>query len=157
MHKVDNSARPPSHVDSQDNPDERLKLTLQRIAERDYEEPEERVHERSDAVAERLSLELPRLTLLARVPREPQQRRDQFEYTVLNVVLDAWQNNDAREAASKLPSPFGGSLTLDQNRGTGSLIEAIEILRPCLPEGFVPKALPLKTMQRIKTQVARRR
>ena len=101
MHKDDSSARPPRQVDSKDNPDERLKLELQRIAKRDYEEPEERVHERSDAVAERLSLELRRLTLLARVPGE---RQCHFQAAVLDAVLDAWRNNDLREAGLRLRS-----------------------------------------------------
>jgi hypothetical protein len=45
----------------------------------------------------------------------------------------------------------GGRLALDKNRGTGSLIEAIEMLAPYLPNGVVPKPLSPSTLQRIKT------
>jgi hypothetical protein len=65
--------------------------------------PEQRVHERSHAIAERLSLELPRLTDLARVPPDP-ERRGRFRVAVLDVVLDAWENDDVREAALQLRS-----------------------------------------------------
>jgi len=51
MRQDDNSARPPSHVDPQDNPDGRLKLSLQRIAEFDFECPEQRACERQFPIA----------------------------------------------------------------------------------------------------------
>ena len=43
----------------------------------------------------------------------------------------------------------GGRLTLQKNRETGTLIEAIHALAPHLPDGFVPKPLPVSTLQRI--------
>lgn len=46
----------------------------------------------------------------------------------------------------------GGDLTIDKNQGTGSLRDALETLRPHLPEGMVPKALPFGTIQKIKTR-----
>src|SRR5262245_12364342 len=101
MHKDDKSARPPSHVDPKDNPDERLKLELQRIAELDFECPEQRAYARQFPIAEWLSLELPRLTDLARVPGE---RQGHFQAAVLDVVLDAWNNDDFREAVLRLNS-----------------------------------------------------
>jgi hypothetical protein len=225
---------------SKENPDERLRLELLRIAGRDFEEPEQKVYERSHAIAERLSLELPRLTDLARVPTE---RRGRFRVAVLDVVLDAWQNDDVREAALRLRSTnaalsramtalrsakralvdldkndrealwwpisevergidrffewvlgeaervrpkahgrgrragtvknrmfqifvwdllqaaeaCGGKLGLEKNIGKGALIEAINILTPCLPKGFVPTPLPLSTLQRIKSKRTKRR
>ena len=44
----------------------------------------------------------------------------------------------------------GGSLPLEKNIPTGSLIDVIDALAPCLPEGFVPRPLPGSTLQRIK-------
>src|SRR5262249_13791555 len=101
MHKDDKSARPPSQVDPKDNPDERLKRELERICEFDFEGPEQRAYKRQFPIAERLRLELLRLADLARVP---QQRRGHFRIAVLNVVLDAWDNDDFRETASRLDS-----------------------------------------------------
>jgi hypothetical protein len=40
----------------------------------------------------------------------------------------------------------GGRLILDKNRGTGTLLEALNLLRSHLPPGFVPNALPLSTL-----------
>jgi hypothetical protein len=45
----------------------------------------------------------------------------------------------------------GGRLSLDKNAGTGGLIEALELLRPYLPPGFVPICAPLSTLTKIKT------
>jgi hypothetical protein len=44
-----------------------------------------------------------------------------------------------------------GRLTLEKNIGTGTLIKAIEMLAPHLPDGFVPEPLPASTLQRLKT------
>ena len=44
----------------------------------------------------------------------------------------------------------GGRLTLEKNIGKGSLIEAIEILAPYLPDGFVRRPMPVTTLQRLK-------
>lgn len=45
----------------------------------------------------------------------------------------------------------GGNLSLEKNIGRGSLIEAIDQLERFLPDGAVPRPLPLATLQRIKT------
>jgi hypothetical protein len=44
----------------------------------------------------------------------------------------------------------GGELSLDKNQGTGTLVQALKILRPYLPPDFVPKKLPLSTFAAIK-------
>jgi hypothetical protein len=44
----------------------------------------------------------------------------------------------------------GGTLKLDKNYETGSLIEAIDVLSPYLPKLVVPTPLPLETIQRVK-------
>jgi hypothetical protein len=241
-----NSEKPrrTSHVDPKDDPDEHLRRELLRIANGDYEGPNQRTHARRQAIAERSSLELRRVADIARVP--PGQR-DRLAGAILDVVLDAWENNDEQEAASQLGStnaalsraiealraakraladldendreglswpiseieggidrlfewvvggpkltqpqsgpkptrrrrpvgsitnwPFqifvrdlllaasgcGGRLTLNHTNETGTLIDAIEILRPCLPERLVPRALPLTTMKKIKAKSAKRR
>ena len=47
----------------------------------------------------------------------------------------------------------GGNLTLDKDVPSyGSLITAIEILAPCLPDGFVPRDLSSSTLQRLKNR-----
>jgi hypothetical protein len=45
----------------------------------------------------------------------------------------------------------GGNLSLEKNIGQGTLIEAIDRLERFLPDGAVPRPLPLATLQRIKT------
>ena len=44
----------------------------------------------------------------------------------------------------------GGRLTLDKNDRTGTLMEALDLLRPYLPPALVPKSLPAGTLARIK-------
>jgi hypothetical protein len=44
---------------------------------------------------------------------------------------------------------FGGRLGLQKNIQKGALLEAIKIVAPHLPEGFVPKRLSASTLQRI--------
>jgi hypothetical protein len=46
----------------------------------------------------------------------------------------------------------GGELTFDKNAETGTLIDALNIFRLHLPRGLVPNALPLGTIQKIKTK-----
>ena len=48
-----------------------------------------------------------------------------------------------------------GEFTLDKNSQSGALLEALDILRPHLPKGLVPNALPLGTIQRLKTEFFR--
>jgi hypothetical protein len=45
----------------------------------------------------------------------------------------------------------GGELTLDKNNGTGTLLKALDLLRSQLPPKFVPNALPLSTLARLKS------
>jgi hypothetical protein len=51
----------------------------------------------------------------------------------------------------------GGRYTLEKNIQKGTVIEAIDILAPYLPDGFVPKNLPFSTLQRIKNTVSKLR
>jgi hypothetical protein len=44
----------------------------------------------------------------------------------------------------------GGRLTLDKNTGTGTLVDALTLLRPHRP-GLIPKKLPMSTLARVKT------
>lgn len=49
----------------------------------------------------------------------------------------------------------GGQLTLDKTRGKGTLLEGLNLLRSHLPPKFVPNALPLSTLARIKALAAK--
>ena len=49
----------------------------------------------------------------------------------------------------------GGELTVDKNNGSGTLIQGLDLLRSVLPPKFVPKALPLSTLARIKALAAK--
>jgi hypothetical protein len=51
----------------------------------------------------------------------------------------------------------GGRYTLEKNIREGTVIEAINILAPYLPAGFVPKNLPFSTLQRMKSTLPKRR
>ena len=44
----------------------------------------------------------------------------------------------------------GGVLTFDKNYESGTLVDAIEILRRYLPNGVVPRPLPFMTIERVK-------
>ena len=46
----------------------------------------------------------------------------------------------------------GGDLTFDRNYESGTLIEAIKILGPYLPNGVVPTRLRLPTIERVKNK-----
>jgi hypothetical protein len=48
-----------------------------------------------------------------------------------------------------------GEFTLDKNRQSGTLLKALDILRPHLPKGLVPNALPVGTIQKLKTEFSR--
>jgi hypothetical protein len=47
---------------------------------------------------------------------------------------------------------YDGEFTHDKNFKKGTLIEVLNILRPHLPKGVVPNALPYGTIQKIKTK-----
>jgi hypothetical protein len=49
-----------------------------------------------------------------------------------------------------------GKFTLDKNSQSGTLLKALNILRPHLPKGLVPAALPVGTIQKLKTDFFRR-
>ena len=49
----------------------------------------------------------------------------------------------------------GGELTFDKNKQKGTLVEVLELLRDHLPTGLVPNALPLGTIQKLKTDFFR--
>ena len=51
----------------------------------------------------------------------------------------------------------GGELTLNPNDEKGTLLDALEALRPHLPSGLIRNALPCGTLQKIKTQHAKAR
>ena len=48
-----------------------------------------------------------------------------------------------------------GKLTLEKNGAFGTLIDALDMLAPHLPDGFVPQPLPASTFQRLKTRCER--
>jgi hypothetical protein len=52
---------------------------------------------------------------------------------------------------------YYGEFTFDKNSGKGTLTDALNILRSYLPKGVVPIALPLTTIQRIKTNYSKSR
>jgi hypothetical protein len=57
------------------------------------------------------------------------------------------------ESLLYLVAHYGGQLTFDaKNGGSGTLFKALTHLRPVLPSGLVPKALPLKTIERMMTE-----
>jgi len=47
---------------------------------------------------------------------------------------------------------YDGKLTFDKNSQRGSLVNVLEFLRPHVPRGVIPKALPYNTIQKIKTK-----
>jgi hypothetical protein len=49
----------------------------------------------------------------------------------------------------------GGRLTIEKNIGRGTVVKAIDILKPHLPHRFIPKQLPFSTLQRIKLRVSK--
>jgi hypothetical protein len=50
---------------------------------------------------------------------------------------------------------YGGKLKLNKNKGTGTLIKAIALLRPHLPRRFIPELLPSRKLARIKALAAK--
>jgi hypothetical protein len=51
----------------------------------------------------------------------------------------------------------GGGLSFNKNDGTGTLVNALGILRPHLPRGVIPLALRLSAIQQIKTKQTKSR
>jgi hypothetical protein len=48
-----------------------------------------------------------------------------------------------------------GEFTMDKNRQTGTLLPALDLLRTHLPKGLVPNALPVGTIQKLKSDFFR--
>jgi hypothetical protein len=46
-----------------------------------------------------------------------------------------------------------GKFTFNKNSQTGTLVDALQTLRPHLPKGLVPNALPFGTIQKLKTDI----
>jgi hypothetical protein len=49
----------------------------------------------------------------------------------------------------------GGRLSFERNTPQGTMTQALKALAPHLPEGFVPKALPAPTLQKLKNLCSR--
>jgi hypothetical protein len=82
------------------------------------------------------------------VPRVFRQRQDRFR--VKDQML--------RELVFSLlgaARDHYGEFTLDKNYQSGTLLQALNILRPHLPKGLVPNALPFGTIQKLKTEFSR--
>jgi hypothetical protein len=75
----------------------------------------------------------------------PGHGRGRPKYKVANLPLHQLVENLLCSVAR-----YGGRLTFDaKNGGSGSLVKALNHLRPVLPPGLVPKVLPLKTIERM--------
>jgi hypothetical protein len=99
MPNGDKLRRSSSHAEPKENPDKRLRLELLRIAEGDYEEPGQKINQRNFAIAERLGLELPRLTDLARVPPDP---GEQIRQTWNRHGTGGWKVGIARDTKQRI-------------------------------------------------------
>jgi hypothetical protein len=77
-------------------------------------------------------------------PRPRAHRRGRRPGTVKNRRFRVFLRK-LRDAAKA----YGGRLGLQKNTPEGALLEAIDILAPHLPDGFVPKRLSASTLQRI--------
>jgi hypothetical protein len=44
---------------------------------------------------------------------------------------------------------FGGSITFNRKTGKGNVVDLIHELRPLMPEGVIPNALPMSTIERL--------
>jgi hypothetical protein len=77
-------------------------------------------------------------------------RRHQVRFTVKNQMLRELVFTLLRVARDNY-----GEFTLDKNLQSGTLLEALNILRPHLPKGLVPNALPIGTIQKLKTEFSR--
>jgi hypothetical protein len=77
-------------------------------------------------------------------PRPRAHRRGRRPGTVKNLRFRVFLRK-LRNAAKA----YGGRLGLQKNIPEGALLEAIKIVAPHLPDGFVPKSLSASTLQRI--------
>jgi hypothetical protein len=83
---------------------------------------------------------------LPEAPVLPTKKRDWRQRTVKDVTFENFLSHLFVDVAET-----GGKLTFTKDSETGTLIAALDILRPHLPEGVVPERLPLGTIQKIKT------
>jgi hypothetical protein len=74
------------------------------------------------------------------------KKRDWRQRTVKDVTFENFLTHLFVDVAET-----GGKLTFTKDSGTGTLIVALDILRPHLPEGVLPKRLPLGTIQKVIT------
>ncbi len=44
-----------------------------------------------------------------------------------------------------------GQLSIDKNSGEGTLVDALNLLRPYLPRGFIPQKLPMAMLDKVRT------
>jgi hypothetical protein len=77
-------------------------------------------------------------------PRPRVHRRGRRRGTVKNRRFRVFLRELRRVAKA-----YGGRLGLQKNIPEGALLEAIKIVAPHLPDGFVPKSLSASTLQRI--------
>jgi hypothetical protein len=70
-------------------------------------------------------------------------------------AIGGWQFQHFVEELWRTVNEHGGKLTFSckDNKGSGSMVDALETLRPLLPQGFIPKQLPAKTIGRIKSSL----
>jgi hypothetical protein len=80
------------------------------------------------------------------VPANSPKKRDWRQRTVKDVTFENFLTHLFVDVAET-----GGQLTFTKDSGTGTLIDALDILRPHLPGGVVPEQLPLGRIQKIKT------
>jgi hypothetical protein len=80
----------------------------------------------------------PRIVRIMFPKRIPPNVRDQFLRVLVFGLLSA-----ARDSR--------GHFTFDKNPGSGTLAQALNLIRRYLPEGLVPDPLPFSTIQRLKT------
>ena len=79
---------------------------------------------------------------IRRGPRAGRNRNRPLEDLVIDLIYCA--------------ETYGGRLTLEKNNGRGTLIDALRVIAPHVPKGMVPPALSGSTLQRIKTEYAKR-
>lgn len=80
------------------------------------------------------------------VPANSPKKRDWRQRTVKDATFENFLTHLFVDVAET-----GGQLTFTKDSGTGTLVDALDILRPHLPGGVVPEKLPLGTIQKIKT------
>lgn len=80
------------------------------------------------------------------------QKKGRAKGTVNDAMFELFIRNILHCTANA-----GGELTFDKNFEKGTLKDVLNILRPHLPRGVVPNALPYGTIQKIKTELLKDR